>query len=276
MADQGKPGSGAISWRERVRPLAARLGIRSSAVLWHGLALRRYHAKIRENGAYRLWVEGEALRWVSRHWAHESVEEGLPLAHLTSQLYEITEMLRRRLGPVGECQVLDAGASDGFFLARVGAVQGVGVNFLQACARQIHSDGFYACRADIERLPFPDKAFDYVICCQTLEHVPNPIQTMNELLRVCRTRLFLTIPWLAATRINARPPGWPDVESHIFEFDERDFAKVLSWVRARVVFRDRIQVFPEPRNPMLQWWFRQWMYPSFFPMLQYYELEPVG
>ncbi len=30
-------------------------------------------------------------------------------------------------------------------------------------------------QADGEKLPFEDKEFDYVICCQVLEHVPDPV-----------------------------------------------------------------------------------------------------
>lgn len=145
---------------------------------------------------------------------------------------------------------------------------------MQACAQKIHADGFVASVGDIEALPFADKAFDYVICCETLEHVCNPIHALKELARVCSGRIYLTIPWLPRTRINPRPSGWPEVEGHIFEFSERDFAKVLMYAPVRVVYQDRIRVFPEPLNPLVSGWLRIWMYPSFFPKLQYYELEP--
>ncbi|MCH5597912.1 class I SAM-dependent methyltransferase [Niabella ginsengisoli] len=38
--------------------------------------------------------------------------------------------------------------------------------------------------ADGENLPFSDNEFDYVICCQVLEHVENPHQFLAELFRV--------------------------------------------------------------------------------------------
>jgi SAM-dependent methyltransferase len=208
------------------------------------------------------------------HWGNGSVTNELDRTHLASQLYELSETLRRRIGPPEGARVLDAGASDGFFLSRLGVRWGVGVNFLPACARKIHADGYEACLADIEKLPFADKSFDYVVCCETLEHVVNPIHTLNELARVCRQRIFLTVPWLPATRINPRPSGWPQVESHVFEFSEADFMKILTHARVRLRYRESVQVFPEPRNPILQWWLGIWMYPSYFPKLQYYELEP--
>jgi len=263
------------SWRRRLQPVAARFGITSTAVFWRGLALRAYQRKLRTNAAFRQWRDTEAHRWVPQHWGHEVVEGEFEQLHLAWQLYELTETLRQRVGDVGNARVLDAGASDGFFLARLGAKRGVGLNFLEKCAQKIRADGFPACLGDLEELPFGDKAFDYVICCETIEHVCNPVQALNELARVCARRIYLTIPWLPRTRVNNRPPGWPEVESHVFEFSESDFAKVLSHTRLRVVYRDRVQVFPEPRNPLTQWWLKQWMYPSFFPKLQYYELEPL-
>ncbi len=261
--------------RQRLKPFAARFGITSSAVLWQGLALRQYRHKLRLQTDYRRWAETEAPRWVAEHWGHETTQGDFLVAHLTSQLYELTEMLRRRIGTVNGAHVLDAGASDGFFLHRLGATRGIGVNFLHACAEKIRGDGYASSVSDIEALPFPCKTFDYVICCETLEHIPNPIHTLDELARVCRGRICLSIPWLPQTRINARLSSWPQVESHIFEFSETDFAKILSHANVRLVYQSRVQVFPEPRNPLMQWWFAHWMYPGFFPKLQYYELEPM-
>lgn len=40
--------------------------------------------------------------------------------------------------------------------------------------------------ADGENLPFKDKEFDYVICCQVLEHVQNPVKFLSEQFRVAK------------------------------------------------------------------------------------------
>ncbi|PWJ38512.1 class I SAM-dependent methyltransferase [Sediminitomix flava] len=50
-------------------------------------------------------------------------------------------------------------------------------------------------KADGESLPFEDKEFDYVICCHVLEHVPNPIKFLNEMIRVSK-RGYIEIPSL--------------------------------------------------------------------------------
>ena len=256
-----------------LKRMARLFGISSSAFLWRGVAARRHRRKIASDPSYRAWLESR--RSLEDHWGHETVTDDFILLHMGSQLYEICRTLRQRVGDCTGARVLDAGASDGLFLNEIGAAKGIGVNFLPACGRKIASDGQLGCVADVERLPFADRSFDVVICCETLEHVPNPIGALNELARVCRGRLFVTIPWLASTRINARPHGWPDVESHIFEFSETDFARVVSHAAVTVTYQDRIQVFPEPSGPFWRWWLGRWMYPNFFPKLQYYELRPV-
>jgi SAM-dependent methyltransferase len=49
--------------------------------------------------------------------------------------------------------------------------------------------------ADGENLPFKDKEFDYVICCQVLEHVENPERFLAEQFRVAK-RGFMETPSL--------------------------------------------------------------------------------
>ena len=49
--------------------------------------------------------------------------------------------------------------------------------------------------ADGEQLPFKDKEFDYVICCQVLEHVENPEKFLAEQFRVAK-RGFMETPSL--------------------------------------------------------------------------------
>lgn len=50
-------------------------------------------------------------------------------------------------------------------------------------------------QADGESLPFKDKEFDYVICCQVLEHVENPEKFLAEQFRVAK-RGFMETPSL--------------------------------------------------------------------------------
>ena len=49
--------------------------------------------------------------------------------------------------------------------------------------------------ADGEQLPFKDKEFDYVICCQVLEHVVDPAKFLSEQFRVAK-RGYIETPSL--------------------------------------------------------------------------------
>lgn len=48
----------------------------------------------------------------------------------------------------------------------------------------------------IEEIPVPDNTYDYVLCTQVLEHVPDPVAAVRELHRVLRVsgQLFITVP----------------------------------------------------------------------------------
>lgn len=58
--------------------------------------------------------------------------------------------------------------------------------------------------ADIHRLSEPDNHFDFVVCCEVLEHVDDPLQALSELQRVLRPGglAILSVPrepvWRAA------------------------------------------------------------------------------
>jgi len=43
-------------------------------------------------------------------------------------------------------------------------------------------------------LPFADKEFDLVVCVETLEHLPEPDAALNEIKRVCRHRVLVSVP----------------------------------------------------------------------------------
>jgi SAM-dependent methyltransferase len=53
-------------------------------------------------------------------------------------------------------------------------------------------------QGDANLLPFPDNYFDYVICSEVLEHVPNPISVLQQVNRILKPggSLLATIPFL--------------------------------------------------------------------------------
>jgi ubiquinone/menaquinone biosynthesis C-methylase UbiE len=51
-------------------------------------------------------------------------------------------------------------------------------------------------RADAHQLPFSNASFDIIISCETIEHLPHPLEALLEMARVCRPEglLYLTTP----------------------------------------------------------------------------------
>lgn len=62
-----------------------------------------------------------------------------------------------------------------------------------AKARENAPKSGLAC-ASVERLPYPDNAFDLVIACEVLEHVENPYLALREIARVTRRAAILSVP----------------------------------------------------------------------------------
>jgi ubiquinone/menaquinone biosynthesis C-methylase UbiE len=55
--------------------------------------------------------------------------------------------------------------------------------------------------ATIYDLPFPDRSFDLVVCCEVLEHLERPALGLTELARVARRAVLLSTPWEPVWRV---------------------------------------------------------------------------
>ena len=96
--------------------------------------------------------------------------------------------------------VCDVGCGTGHLLSVLAANSGdtprkfTGVDFqLDPGISQRHP-GIEFREADLESLPFPDRAFDTVICTHVLEHVLRIDRTIVELRRIAARRLLIIVP----------------------------------------------------------------------------------
>jgi ubiquinone/menaquinone biosynthesis C-methylase UbiE len=115
------------------------------------------------------------------------------------------ELVREKIGNVMGLRVLEVACGRGGFvreLARRGA-RATGCDFslsaLQVAQRKLPTDRESAAglvHGDAQRLPFADAAFDIVISCETIEHLPDVQTAVDEMHRVTRPggKLLLTSP----------------------------------------------------------------------------------
>jgi ubiquinone/menaquinone biosynthesis C-methylase UbiE len=93
--------------------------------------------------------------------------------------------------------------------------------------------------ADIEHLPFPDRAFDTVICTHVLEHVLRIDRAIAELRRVTARRLLVIVPLEREFRFTFNP------HVHFFPYPHsflRHIVPVPANARTEVIGRDLLYI----------------------------------
>jgi SAM-dependent methyltransferase len=110
------------------------------------------------------------------------------------------ELILRALGSKGS--VLEVGAGIGTLAIRL-AKEGFAVTGLDVSDEALRRAAERAAQEGVsidwrqgfaEKIPFPDKSFDYITCCHTLEHVKDLAQATSELKRVARKKVVILTP----------------------------------------------------------------------------------
>ncbi|MBN2560330.1 MAG: class I SAM-dependent methyltransferase [Phycisphaerae bacterium] len=127
-------------------------------------------------------------------------------------------------------RALDLGCGEGVLLntfppdTRVVGVDISGES-LQRC-RKLHPRQSVLQADASQRLPFPDQAFDLVVCTEVLEHVTHPANVVSEMWRVCgpNGRVILTVPIERPKLLVKRALGRLGLMSRIFPGIESGFS----------------------------------------------------
>lgn len=92
-------------------------------------------------------------------------------------------------------------------------------------------------RATITHLPFPDNVFDVVICSEVLEHIPDNLRAIKEIVRVLKPKgiLAVSVPrffpervcWALSTAYHHEPGG------HIRIYRKRELKELLEQAGTR-------------------------------------------
>lgn len=117
--------------------------------------------------------------------------------HIRSFLDSLVEMVQRTEPQA----VLDAGCGEGFvtnYLAQRHAglkLTGVDLSGEAISYAEAHFGTAATFRTgSLYKLPFSDNAFDTVVCSEVLEHLDEPDRALNELKRVARNYVVITVP----------------------------------------------------------------------------------
>lgn len=92
-------------------------------------------------------------------------------------------------------KLLDIGCGDGELSGWL-QTQGHNVTGMDINDRRKVQVPFNQCDINVERFPFKDKTFDYIVCNMVMEHIQNPGRIIGEMKRVVKDNglLFITIP----------------------------------------------------------------------------------
>lgn len=121
--------------------------------------------------------------------------------------------------------LLDVGAAEGYKVYLAKKLFNVKVKGCElseeACQRAKEIFNIESIAADIHNLPFKDNEFDVVLCSETLEHVTDIAKAVEELLRVARKAIVITVPHDSKKTVeqNIKQGAF----SHIHSFDLKSF-----------------------------------------------------
>lgn len=222
-----------------------------------GIAKFRYNAlnKVLDDNEEigRLFKEEE----MRKHYAHEAMRQTLdfPTVYINQiRYYRLYKYFQTYYPDLfyKETRIIDVGDTSGILFKAMGK-DGLSVNINNEAVEFIRQNGISADIQDAEALTYGNKSFDYAFCFQCLEHMKNPLRALDELGRVVKKKVFLSIPYVERTHIfdknfsvnikklpvelggYGQREEVKDFDCHVFEFSTKDMIRLLSFTRLEYV-----------------------------------------
>jgi hypothetical protein len=145
--------------------------------------------------------------------------------------------------------IIEIGDSDGLVLKALGK-RGFSINNDPRCIELIRSNGVDADEGRGEGMNAPDKSYDVAMTFETLEHSLNPLAFLQEMSRVAREKIAISIPGVTRTYMHPRVRGMRVGEEHVFEFCSRDLINLTTHLPLRLAHFAKFPVFAMPASPL--------------------------
>jgi methionine biosynthesis protein MetW len=176
----------------------------------------------------------------------------------------------RELTRNSRCKILDIGCGEGSLLEPFSKSQECyGVDVSEAQLKKARAKGIVAYRTDLERgaLPFADDLFDLIICSETIEHLLDPDNLLQEAHRTVRNGglFIITFPninqpvsWLMQVFFDLPPRFSARYKApHMRDYTLRIVKRVLTNFGFRVSSVKGTYIYPSEGR------FSQWLATSF-------------
>lgn len=156
--------------------------------------------------------------------------------------YIRTYHIMRALSHLNFDSLLDVGAAEGYKAYLAEKIFQVKVQCCdlsdEACNRAKEIFSIESTPVDIHNLPFSNNEFDVVLCSETLEHVTDSHRAINELLRVARKAVVITIPHEPREVVNKNiAEAKPHAHVHCFALHNFDYLESSGFkIMGRKVF----------------------------------------
>jgi|GEM_PF-400483 SAM-dependent methyltransferase len=174
---------------------------------------------------------------IKRHEKYYEALGPVPEGNLSSLDYYRFELVKRHI--CGK-SVLDVGCARGDFLKLIKSeyqIAGIEATKKRAedCNKILDQDVVRVCNVE-EGIGFEDNNFDTVVCMEVLEHLINPQETLEHLIRISRIRTIITVPydekikWILCIHCAKYTP----VSGHLHSFNEVKLKQYIDGLKADV------------------------------------------